>query len=80
VIDFGLVVFLSELIETYQSILTSNMDSNIDPVIMNRSNYASLAPYMETLLNSKGSWKYTKVVILDPKDDQEKFIVDGKKD
>jgi hypothetical protein len=31
-------------------------------------------------LKRKGLWQYTKVVIPDPTDDQEKFVVDGKKD
>jgi hypothetical protein len=56
------------------------MDSNIDPFIMNRSNFAVWAPSMETLLKTKGLWQYTKTVILDPTNDHEKFVVDGKKD
>ena len=47
---------------------------------MNGSNYALWALDMETLLKSKGLWKYTNIVILDPIDDHKKFIVDGKKD
>jgi hypothetical protein len=39
-----------------------------------------MGTYMETLLKSKGLWKYTKVMIPDPTDDHAKFIVDGKKD
>ena len=35
---------------------------------------------METLLKSKGLWQYTNTMIPDPTNDQEKFIVDGKKD
>jgi hypothetical protein len=56
------------------------MASKIDPVVLNGSNYAIWAPDMETLLKSKGLWKYTKTVIPDPMDDQMKFVVDGKKD
>jgi hypothetical protein len=56
------------------------MASKIDLVILNGSNYVVWAPDMETLLKSKGLWKYMKTVILDPIDDQEKFIVDGNKD
>jgi hypothetical protein len=56
------------------------MALKIDPVVLNGSNYVVWAPDMETLLKRKGLWKYMKVVIPDPTDDQEKFIVDGKKD
>jgi hypothetical protein len=56
------------------------MDSNINPLVMNRSNYAVWEPHMETLLKSKGLFQYMKTVILDPTDDQEIFYVDGKKD
>jgi hypothetical protein len=35
---------------------------------------------METLLKSKGLWQYTKILILNPIDDQVKFVVHGKKD
>jgi hypothetical protein len=49
------------------------MASNIDPVIMNGSNYVVWAPDMETLLKSKGLWNYMKTMIPDPTDDQEKF-------
>jgi hypothetical protein len=48
--------------------------------VLNGSNYVVWAPDMETLLKSKGLWKYMKTVIPDPTDDQEKFVVDGKKD
>jgi hypothetical protein len=56
------------------------MDSNIDLVVLNGSNYVVWEPYMETLLKSKELWKYTKIVILDPTNDQEKFVVEGNKD
>jgi hypothetical protein len=56
------------------------MDSNINLIILNVSNYAIWEPNMETLLNSKGMWKYMKSMILDPINDQTNFIVDGKKD
>ena len=35
---------------------------------------------MEMLLKIKGLWKYMKVMILDPSDDQEKFVINGNKD
>jgi hypothetical protein len=35
---------------------------------------------VETLLKSKGLWKYMKVLILDPTNAQVKFVVDGKND
>jgi hypothetical protein len=35
---------------------------------------------MEILLKSKGLWKYAKIALLDPTNDQEKFSIDGKKD
>jgi hypothetical protein len=38
------------------------------------------APDMETLLKSKGLWKYMKIVILDTTYDQAKIVFDGKKD
>jgi len=47
---------------------------------LNGSNYTVWAPDMETPLKSKGLWKYMHISILDPTDDEEKFVVDGKKD
>jgi hypothetical protein len=35
---------------------------------------------MKTLLKSKYLWKFTNNVVSNPKDDQQKFIIDGKKD
>jgi hypothetical protein len=35
---------------------------------------------METLLKSKGLWKYTKVMVQDPTDSSTKFSIHGKKD
>jgi hypothetical protein len=35
---------------------------------------------METMLKSNGLWRYTKIVIRNPTDDQAKIVVDGKKD
>jgi hypothetical protein len=55
------------------------MDSKNDLIVLNGSNYAVWAPDMETLLKSKGLWHYTKVMIPDPTDTHEKFVVDGKK-
>jgi hypothetical protein len=52
------------------------MDSKIDPIIMNGSNYAVWAPDMENMFKSKGPWKYTKVVILDPTDSNVFISVD----
>jgi hypothetical protein len=43
------------------------MALEIDPVIMNGSNHAVCAMDMETLLKSKELWKYTNIVIVDPK-------------
>jgi hypothetical protein len=56
------------------------MDSKINPVILKGSNYAVWALDMETLLKSKGLWKYTKTMIPYLTNDQAKFIVVGKKD
>ena len=56
------------------------MDSNIDLVVLNGSNYVVWAPDKETILKSKGLWKYTKIVILDPTNDQEKIVVEAMKD
>jgi hypothetical protein len=56
------------------------MDLKIDHVVMNGSTYVVWAPEMETLLKSKGLWKYMNIVIPYPTDDQMKFIIDGKKD
>jgi hypothetical protein len=55
------------------------MDSNIDPIVLNGLDYDIWAPDIEILLKSKGLWKYTKTVILDPMDDQVKFVIDDKK-
>ena len=56
------------------------MTSNIEPIVVNGHNYAIWVPYMETLLESKGLWKYTKVVIPDPTNVDAKFIINRKKD
>jgi hypothetical protein len=57
------------------------MASKIGLVILNGSNYAIWAPDMETLLKSKGFWQYMKTMnILDPTNDQAKFIFDRQKD
>jgi hypothetical protein len=56
------------------------MTLKINPIIMNGSNYVVWDLDMETLLKSKGLWKYTKVVIPDPTDASAKFVIDGKKD
>ena len=55
------------------------MASKINPIILNASNYAVWVPYMESLLKSKGLWKYMKVLIPWPTKNQTKFIIDGKK-
>jgi hypothetical protein len=52
------------------------MDLKINPVIMNGSNYTLWELDIETLLKSKGLWKYTNTVIPYPIDDQKKFVVD----
>jgi hypothetical protein len=56
------------------------MASKIYLVFLNGLNYAIWAPDMETLLKRKGLWQYTKTAIPYLKDDQTKFVVDGKKD
>jgi hypothetical protein len=56
------------------------MASKIDPIFMNGSNYEVWAPYMETMLKSKGMWQYTKVTIPDPTNASTKFSIDGNKD
>jgi hypothetical protein len=55
------------------------MALKIYPLVLNESNYVVWAPDMETLLKIKGLWQYTKVEIIDPTNDQVKFVVDGKK-
>jgi len=47
---------------------------------MNGSNYVIWAPDMETLLKTKGLWKYMNTAIPDSIDDCMKFVVDRKKD
>jgi hypothetical protein len=56
------------------------MDLKIYPVVLKISNYAVWAPNMETLLKSKGFWKYTKVVIPDLTDEHANLFLGGKKD
>jgi len=56
------------------------MSSKLEPVILNGHNYGVWAQDMETLLKSKGLWQFTKTAVPDPKDDQQKFVIDGKKD
>jgi len=56
------------------------MESNIDHVVLNKLNYAVWALDKETLVKSKGLWIYMKISIPDPTDDQERLIVNGKKD
>jgi len=56
------------------------MGLEFDPVVLNGSNYVVWALDMKNLLKSKGLWQYTNIVVLDPTDCQENFIVDGKKD
>ena len=48
---------------------------NIDPMVLNRSNYAIWAPDMETLLKSVGPWlcKYMKI-----KEEKEKCELHGR--
>jgi hypothetical protein len=53
---------------------------NIDPIVLNKSNYAVWAPDMETLLKSKGMWWYMNIMIPDPTNNHAKFVVDGEKD
>jgi hypothetical protein len=67
-------------LETNQFCYILKMASKIYLVSLNGSNYVVLTPYMDTLLKSKGSWKYTNTVISDPIDNQMKFVVDEKKD
>ena len=56
------------------------MISKIESIILNGHNYAVWDPYMETLPKIKGVQKYTKYVIPYHVDDQDKFIIDRKKD
>lgn len=51
------------------------MNFNIEPVLLNGHNYAMLEPYIATFLKKKRLWQYMKVTILDPKDDQSKFVI-----
>jgi len=54
------------------------MDSKIDHVVLNGHNY-DWAPNMETFLKIKGLWQYIKTLILYPKNDQKKFVINGNK-
>lgn len=55
--------------------LIKRMNFNIEPVLLNGHNYAMLEPYIATFLKKKRLWQYMKVTILDPKDDQSKFVI-----
>ena len=55
------------------------MDSNIEHTDLDGLKYAVWLTDMEMLRKSKGLWKYTKILILDMSDAQEKFVVDRKK-
>lgn len=55
--------------------LIKRMNFNIEPMFLNGHNYAMLEPYIATFLKKKRLWKYMKVTILDPKDDQSKFVI-----
>jgi len=55
------------------------MASKIESFILNGHEYFIWAPDMETLLKSKGLWKYTNNVILVLVDAHTKFIIVGKK-
>jgi hypothetical protein len=72
--------FVDWNLQTYLSFSILKMDSNIDLILLNESNYTVWEPYMETLLKRKGLWKYMNIVIPNQMDDQEKYIIDGKKD
>ena len=60
--------------------LISVLASKQEPVILNSHNYGMWAQDMETLLKSKALSQITKTTIPDPKHDQQKFVLDGKKD
>jgi hypothetical protein len=56
------------------------MFSKVEPVILNGHNYGIWAQDMGTLLKSKVLSRFIETTILDLKDDQQKCIIDGKKD
>ena len=55
------------------------MASNIDPIVLDGHDYVGWEPYMETLLKSKGLWKYMKMTIPETTDAAAKFVINGKK-
>ena len=55
--------------------LIKRMNFNIEPVLLNVHNYAMFKPYIANFLKKKRLWQYMKVTILDPKDDQSKFVI-----
>jgi hypothetical protein len=48
-------------------------------MVLNGQNYGIWAQDMETLLKNKALWQFTETMVLDLKDRQHKFIIDGKK-
>ena len=56
------------------------MASKIELIVLNGLNYIIWETNMEMFLKSKGLWQYTKVLILDPSNAQENFVINGNKD
>lgn len=56
------------------------MESKIESVILDGLNYVVFVTNMETLLKSNLLWYYKEVFILYLSGDQEKIIIDKKKD
>lgn len=56
------------------------MASKIETNVLDGLNYVICAIDIEMLLENKGLWKYTKVLIPNPFDAQEKFVIARKKD
>jgi hypothetical protein len=55
------------------------MNSKREPLVLNFHNHGIWAQDMETLLKGKALWKFTKIVVPNPKDEQQKFVIDEKK-
>ena len=56
------------------------MISKIKPIVLDGHNFAIKYTYMETLLKSKGLWKFVKTTIAGRMDVDAMFSIDIKKD
>ena len=56
--------------------ITLIMTSKQEPVVLKGQNYGMWEQDMEMLLKSEVIWHFTKIVVQNPNDDQQKFIID----